>query len=104
MPRTIDLGAYRTAGTLVFAGRIRGGQVRSKAGLDETDKDPEPIVIHVPEDVWAVTSSFFLGMFGPSVRTLGEAGFAAHYLFTGKDISPIVKDGVREALRTGSPL
>jgi len=104
MPRTIDLGAYRTAGTLVFAGRDRGKQVRGKAGLDEADKDANPIVVHIPEDIWAITSSFFLGMFGPSVRSLGEEGFATHYLFTGKDISPIVKDGLREALRAGSPL
>src|SRR5437899_1189870 len=104
MPRIIDLGAYRTEGTLVFAGRDRGKLVRSKAALEEADRDADPVEIRVPDDIFSITSSFFLGMFGPSIQKLGADAFTTHYLFVGKDISPIVKDGVREALRTGSPL
>lgn len=100
----IDLGSYRTAGVRVLAGRERGRLVRGKAGLDKLDKAPDPVEVHVPDDLWAITSSFFLGMFGDSVRFLGEEGFRKHYIFTGKDISSIFEDGIREAQRSGSPL
>jgi len=104
MPKIIDLAAYRTQGTLVFAGRDRGRLVRAKAALEEADREPAPVEIRIPDDIFSITSSFFLGMFGPSIQRLGAENFAKHYLFVGKDISPIVRDGVREALRTGSPL
>lgn len=104
MPRTIDLAAYRTAGVLVFAGRDRGELVRAKARVEEADREADPVEIHVPEDVFGVTSSFFLGMLAPSVKLLGENKFRQHYQFTGKDISSVIDDGIQEALRTGSPL
>ena len=104
MPRIIDLAAYRTAGVLVFAGRDRGELVRAKARVEEADKEAEPVEVRVPEDVFGVTSSFFLGMFDKSVKRFGDDGFRKHYHFTGKDISAVLDDGIREALRTGSPL
>lgn len=104
MARIIDLAAYRSAGTLVFAGRDRGKLVRSKARVDETDQGGEKVEVRVPEEIFSVTSSFFLGMFALSIQKLGEDAFRQHYVFTGKDISEVIEDSIREALRTGSPL
>ena len=104
MSDTIDLNDYRSAGSRVFAGRDRGRKVREAARLDDHDKKRDVIEVRVPEDVFSINSSFFLGMFGPSIRTLGEDGFQKRYKFTGKDIGRVIRDGIDEALRTGSPL
>ena len=100
----IELGEYRTQGTLVFAGRARGKQVRARVGLDEADQRGELVEIRIPEDIFSITSSFFLGMFGPSIQKLGKEQFVKQYTFVGKNIDQIIDDAVHEALRTGSPL
>jgi len=103
-PRIVDLNTYRTSGTLVFAGRDRGQLVRAKSDLDTLDNDADVVEIRIPQELFAVTSSFFLGMFAKSIQTLGDDGFRRRYLFVGKDITRVVDDGIREALRKGSPL
>lgn len=102
----VSLERYRSEGVRVFAGRERGEEVRRKAELDILDErtDVSVIEVLVPLDVFSVNSSFFLGMFGPSVRKLGERGFRAKYRFSGKDISGTVDEGIREALNRESPL
>lgn len=104
MPKHIDLDKYRSKASRVFAGRSRGEAVRTAAKLDDIDRTEEIVEVHVPEDTFSVNSSFFLGMFGGSIRTLGEDKFREKYRFVGKDVSRVFEDGVKEALRTGSPL
>ncbi|MBA3342484.1 MAG: DUF4325 domain-containing protein [Gemmatimonadaceae bacterium] len=99
-----DLNTYRSAGSRVFAGRDRGREVRIKAMLDDMDIEPGEVEVSVPADVFSVNSSFFLGLFGPSIRSLGGPGFRAKYRFVGRDISRVVNDGIEEALNTSSPL
>ena len=100
----ISLNDYRSRGGKVFAGRERGEKVRHAAQLSSLDEQDVSVTVVVPEDIFSVNSSFFLGMFGESVRRLGEEGFRAHYRFEGKDISDTVEDGIREAIATASPL
>src|SRR5262245_4979689 len=100
----ITLDDYRSRGGKVFAGRERGEKVRHAAQLSALDEQDVRVSVFVPDDVFSVNSSFFLGMFGESVRRLGEEGFRAHYRFEGKDISDTVEDGIREALASVSPL
>jgi hypothetical protein len=102
--KQIDLNNYRSKASRVFAGRSRGEAVRMAANLNEADQSGEPVEIHIPEDTFSVNSSFFLGMFGGSIRALGEEKFKEKYRFVGKDISRVFEDGVKEALRTSSPL
>lgn len=100
----LDLAAYRSPEVRVFAGRERGQRVREAAQLDKLERKYATIEVHIPEDVYSVNSSFFLGMFGDSIRELGEAAFREKYRFTGKSIDRVLEDGISEALRKRSPL
>lgn len=52
----------------VYVGRDRGLEARIKSNLDEIDKDTtKKVDVIIPENAYTVTSSFFLGMFGPSI-------------------------------------
>ncbi len=104
MSQVIDLDEYRSNGSKVFAGRERGKLARQRAGLDQSDQTDTAILVRVPEDIYSVNSSFFLGMFGPSVRRFGGEGFRQRFSFEGKDISRVIDDGIKEALRTKSPI
>jgi hypothetical protein len=104
MSKVIDLDQYRTPGIRVYAGRERGARVRADALLDQFDKDGEEVTVKIPEDSFSVNSSFFLGMFGPSIRLLKEEKFRERYKFEGKNIARVINECIKEALRTGSPL
>lgn len=101
----IALSDFRSHGSRVFAGRERGEEVRRETQLDGIDADEEQSCeVSVPPDTFSVNQSFFLGMFGPSVRVLGEEGFRRKYVFVGKNISRVLDEGIREALNPDSPL
>ncbi|MBL0938136.1 MAG: hypothetical protein IBJ03_04530 [Gemmatimonadaceae bacterium] len=102
--KVVNLDEHRDKGVRVFSGRGRGEIVRDNVRLESLEKEFERISIYVPEDVFVLTSSFFLGMFDLCIRRLGEAGFRAKYEFTGKDIARIVDESIVEALKDGSPL
>jgi hypothetical protein len=106
MPQSrLDLGDHRTPGVRVFSGRERGKAVRGKADLDRLDaRDDFVVDVIVPHDVVTISSSFFLGLFGASVRKLGEVRFRERFRFLGLDISEVVSSGITEALNSSSPL
>lgn len=56
----------------VYSGRDRGEAVRQKFRLDEADAAGDTVRVVVPKTVFTVSSSFFLGMLGPSVRRCGS--------------------------------
>lgn len=101
----IDLDNYRSGGSQVFAGRDRGQKVREAAHLDEIDRDPGiEVDVIVPDDIFSINSSFFLGMFGPSIRAMGGDAFRRRFHFVGEDLKEIVESGIREAESTTSPI
>lgn len=100
----VDLANYQEANVRVFAGRDRGKEVRERAKLDELDKGAEEVEVRVPMNTFAVNSSFFLAMFGPSVRSLGDEAFRKKYRFTGKNIWDTVDSGIKDALHVKTPL
>ena len=103
MRRRVSLADYNTPGIKVFAGRDRGEAARKAAGLDALDSAGEFVEVIIPDDVFSINSSFFLGMFGNSIRTLGEMDFRQRYSFTGRPVALVLEDTIREALRTTSP-
>ena len=103
-PVRVDLGNYRSPDGRVFAGRDRGRRARKRARLDEHDRHGRRVEVHVPEDIFSVTSSFFLAMFGPSIRHHKAARFRELYSFTGWDVTEVLDQGIREALDRKSPL
>lgn len=56
----------------VYTGRDRGESLRIKLRIEEFDNDSEVVEILIPASTYTVSSSFFLGLFGPSVRKLGS--------------------------------
>ena len=103
-PLEVDLGRYRSGTGRVFAGRRRGRQCRERANLDEADATQKRVVVHIPKKTYSVNSSFFLAMFGPSIRHLGPEMFLKLYTFTGWDATQTVEDAIREAQDRTSPL
>lgn len=67
---TIDFSKF---GGPVFSGRARGIAARAEHRLDDLDQSSESLVdVKIPQDAYTVTSSFFLGLFGPSVIRAGN--------------------------------
>lgn len=66
----------------VYTGRGRGEELRNDFHLDQLDTEDAPIVVEIPEGTYTISSSFFLGLFGPSVvRSGSKEAFYSHYNF-----------------------
>lgn len=77
--QTID---FSTVQGPVYTGRDRGERLRVELDLDKLDQVAEPIDVRIPESTYTMSSSFFLGMFGPSIIKLGSKdAFYEHYKF-----------------------
>ncbi|HXC61841.1 MAG TPA: hypothetical protein VNV63_04125, partial [Nitrospiria bacterium] len=80
--KRIDLGEARTSKEArVFSGRERGKYWRQYFKLDQLDQDDSTVEVVIPEDILSVNLSFFLSLFGESVRHLGSVDFKAKYHF-----------------------
>jgi hypothetical protein len=103
---TVDLAKARTAkDAKVFAGRERGKHWRNEFHLDELDKAADGVEVMIPEDIVAINISFFLSMFGKSVRSLGKDRFREHYKFKcNSDLLPLIDLGIDQAVKTSSAL
>ena len=115
--KTVDLTDYHTKGVRVMSGRGRGVSVREKAEIERLDErlDKEPgatVTVRIPAEVVFVASSFYLGLFGPSIRRFGADRFEERYRFEGPHSEANLRDGIqeafhwdnKEAVKSGSPL
>ncbi len=91
--KTLDLGKHSTSGVGILAGRERGYRARAAEGLDAVDRRKGEVQVRVvvPEEVYSINSSFFLGLFEKSIVTLGEDEFKRRYLFEG-DVAQSARD------------
>lgn len=78
----------------MLSGRDLGREVREKLDIRDLEKTEDRIVVHVPDDVFLVSSSFFKGLFGDSIRALGRSSFREKYDFTG----PISRTTIADAI------
>jgi hypothetical protein len=101
----IDLSKYSPS-TIVLSGRPKGEKIRADLRLDAADALPaETIEVSVPQEVVSMNSSFFLGLFGPSVRKLGATQFQQKYIFKAREaVLNDVTRGIRDALESSNPL
>ncbi len=68
--QSINLAGFE--GT-VLSGRNRGQTARSQFKVDKLDESADThIKVSIPGTVKIITSSFFLGLFGPSILKLGS--------------------------------
>ena len=83
---------FQDLGMPVFTGRERGEKARKVLKLDSvTENDRVNVVI--PDGVYTVTSSYFLGLFGKSIRDLGLEKFSSVFKFESPDF---LKDSIAE--------
>ena len=57
---------------LVLSGRELGYQIRTKMNLDKVDIDGKKYKIIFPKNIISISTSFFLALFGESVRKCGN--------------------------------
>lgn len=71
----------------VYVGRPKGELTRRKYNLDAIDQNiSAKVVVKVPESTYSINSSYFLGLFGPSIRALGNRdAFFKKYNFQAPD-------------------
>lgn len=77
----LSLAKILSAGSPNLIGRDQGEQARETLGIAQLDREAEGVVVQVPEQVSAVSSSFVSGLFSESIRTLGENRFREKYTF-----------------------
>lgn len=66
----------------VYTGRSRGEQLRNELKLDDVDDAGDMVEVDIPEGTYTISSSFFLGLFGPSVVKAGsKEAFYSRYHF-----------------------
>ena len=97
----LELGKY---GGPIFLGRSDGANMRQKFGLDDLDKSDQTVHVIFPQNTKGVGSSFFLAMFGMSIRNLGSAEeFAKKFRFSGPDfvVQDLIPTSVERALFEG---
>ena len=70
--KRIDLLKYRGCNSTVFTGRPEGKLARKDLNLDEKDKDDVVYTVIIPKETTSFNSSFFLGLFYESIKSLGS--------------------------------
>jgi hypothetical protein len=99
----VDMNKYRSENSRVFSGRDRGKSVRAQLGLDEFDKNEEVAEFTFPVDILSINNSFFIGMFGLSVKNLGRVRFIQKYKFFGDEVLlENIEEGIERSLRVRS--
>src|SRR5260370_3114175 len=93
---TIDLGTVRAPNTKTFTGQPRGKDSRARLKIQSYDKADVVVTVLVPPDTYSVSPSFVLGLFSPSIQTLGRERFFAKYDFS--SWPPELHDAVDEAV------
>jgi hypothetical protein len=92
---------FASLGGPTYIGRSNGEAARRKIGLATAEDDIlVSFNIDIPDSTYNINSSYFLGLFGDSIRKSGSAGsFLARYRFEthGKSYRAIER-GVERAL------
>ncbi|CAM3796878.1 hypothetical protein [Roseateles saccharophilus] len=78
----------------VYTGRDRGASLRRDLDLDTLDSNGSPVEVRIPTSTYTISSSFFLGLFGPSVVRAGtKEAFYRRFHFDSPEFLREVMDG-----------
>ena len=85
---------------IVLSGRELGNNIRKRFKLDELDIDGNEYEVVFPESIISISTSFFLALFGESVRKCGsKEKFESKYLFNvNGSLKSNINDGIIDAL------
>jgi hypothetical protein len=107
MVQMLDITGLAGEGkTRVLSGKQRGMQARVDYRLDAMDRTEEEVQVVLSPTLDAITPSFVLGMFGPSVRRSGSVDtFFGKYRFNAKPhLMAQLRRGAEYSLVRGNPL
>ncbi len=93
----LNLAEYTADGKAKnLSGKDRGLQARAGFRMDELDQGAGTVTVIVPDCVYAVSTSFFYGMFGASYNALGgREGLLGKYRFeTPPELWPQIEQGL----------
>jgi hypothetical protein len=80
MDDTLDF--KRFGDSSVYVGRANGVAARKRFRVDRYDAENGEVTVVIPTDTYSLNSSFFLGLFGLSLKRFGsKERFLAHYKF-----------------------
>src|SRR5436305_1573620 len=101
--RSIDLAPF---GGPVFTGRRNGIAARGRLRLNDLDATDAVVTVRLPPDTYALNSSFFLGLFGKSVRAAGSREvFRSRFRFeVPSHLETAIDVGIERALQDRNPL
>ena len=102
----IDLEKYTANGKVRnLSGKDRGLDVRNEFGMDDLDRGTSDVIVRIPHYVYAVSTSFFCGMFGDSYETLGRDGLLKKYKFDmPEELWPQIEQGLERCAYQFEPL
>lgn len=83
------------------SGRDLGLEVRDILELDILDDNEESYNIVLPVTLENINPSYFLGLFGKSVRKLLETNFRSKYSFIIMSAKPEVRESLKEDIDLG---
>ena len=101
--KKIDFGTYdksKMSKFLVLSGRDLGNQIRKYFKLSECDNDTFQYEIVFPKNIISISTSFFLAVFGESVRKCSsKEKFEEKYVFNvNSNLKKNINDGIVDAL------
>lgn len=85
---------------IVLSGRELGNNIRKRFKFDELDINDNKYEVVFPNSVISISTSFFLALFGESVRKCGsKEKFENKYLFNvNSSLKSNINDGITDAL------
>jgi len=93
----INLDEFRSAKSHVFAGRDRGVEVKKKITLEKLNSASE-ISFTIPDDVYALNSSFLLGLLGETIKFHKDRGLDSSQIIKVPDeFKSTFEETIREA-------
>lgn len=97
---TIIVDLTQVAGP-VYSGRDRGVALRDRIKLDANEDSAEAVDVVIPEGTYTLSSSFFLGLFGPSVKKCGSVDqFERKFRFRAPEfLKPVLRGHASLALQ-----
>ena len=85
---------------IVISGRNLGKEQRKSLKIDEKINKYEIIEVVIPNNIYSISSSFFLGMFGDIVRNYKtKEKFLEKFIFNcSESLKNNINDGINDAL------
>ncbi|MDH5368463.1 MAG: hypothetical protein OEW99_00445 [Gammaproteobacteria bacterium] len=97
---------FSDLGGPAYIGREKGKNARKKLNIDMLEDGDNTFIIIIPDDTYSINSSYFLGLFGESVKKSAsiDAFFNKFDFKMPERMIVKIQDYVSRALHEGGPL